>query len=267
MTIKGTKYKRYTEVQLLEAIKMKSEGISCCEISRRLGVNRSLVSLWVRGKCRPSVMSEFAAKAGHEEMSEAKAYILGVMCGDGSIWKNKNGGDSVGLDVKDEDFAEAFARAICDVYGFDAKVTKQIHANLMQGFVYRVRLGIKSVCDDLMRLSPAGYGTVGWRVPKCVASARSEERGAFLRGFFDSEGYAGKQTQACSTNEAGLLEVASLLATLGIRTTYASQATVGKSVLHKILISASSRRLFLEKVGFSIKRKQEALRAIVEAGE
>ena len=121
--------------------------------------------------------------------------------------------------------------------------------------VVRATYVSKEICADLKRYGL--FGTYEWKVPQKILKSKNKKiKAMFLKGFFDSEGSVDKcsVTIGALNNNGGLDGVKQLLQDLGIR------STIGMK--HIPILRVTSRHymnLFLNKVGFSIKRKQEKL--------
>ena len=263
---------RYTEMQYVEAKRMHAEGHSLREIARRLDVSdHKIVAKWVSGRGKPACMvstldyhNAFVPREGYEGLTTTKAYLLGCVCGDASLWLNRKA-RYVGICVTDRDFAEAFASALNEVYGSSAVVSRRDAERCRNGYTYNVQLGSRLVCDDIDRWLEGRHRTDEWRVPKCIREGSAELKCAFLRGFFDSEGTASRRANesfcvaAFSSNKPGIDDVLSLLASLGIAASlWTMKASEGKLHFAASILTRSFRD-FHNKVGFTIARKQQAL--------
>lgn len=182
------------------------------------------------------------------------AYLSGVVHGDGWVTQD------IGLRVADEDFAAAFADALAAAFG----------------------------CRARPRRDERGYwlvrttnGTGRFDGLRAFEAATDAERGAWLRGLFDSEGNATlrplpavsvnsfeRRVAIYSTATATLGRAASYLASLGIRTvqtaTRNSAGHKGTKIVYQLRVRASREhyRRFAELVGSSIGRKRAVLNAI-----
>ena len=268
----GTKQNRYTDMHVAEAKRLRAEeNLSVRQIAIRLGVPcPKVVKAWLDGTKPNGVRSTsdyagaFKPRAGFEALTVDKSYVLGVLCGDGSVWTHECGSRYLGLCVTDRDFAEAFSRAVNATFGAETKVAERVKKQCRAGKVYVVQHGSRLVVEDLERYFTAGCKTETWRVPGAVRGADEATRAAFLRGFFDSEGgLSGTgQVMAWSTNPYGVADVIALLDSVGVpaRSSLCKKLPPRKDCYAIIVASASNRR-FLDLVGFSIQRKQAALRA------
>jgi len=189
-------------------------------------------------------------KTGFERMSTEKAYVLGVLCGDGYAW-----GSRVSLEIrKDEEFIREFVRCLEAVYG-----PQPAHSYYKPKRTFKFEANKELMGKDLMRYGP--FFTREWEVPRGVARKR-EWYVAFLRGFFDSEGSVGKYSiSALSANHMGLRQVGGLLGKLGIKTRlYRTREYLTLYVIHR-----KNLLMYYQMVGFTILRKIEKLRGVVKA--
>jgi intein-encoded DNA endonuclease-like protein len=199
-------------------------------------------------------------------LTEAKAYILGVLCGDGwSYYNNVSPKQTyqVGLDATDKDFVNKFSNCLYIVYGLNAKRTKRKKRNAKWQIIFVSRICSKKVCDDL--LSYGVFKTKIWRIPKVIFNSKSSIQCSFLKGFFDSEGSVSKNDKritGTSSNFEGLSDVKKLLTMLNID----SRITISRSIYYNLNITGRrSIEKFLSLISFSIKRKSKRLKALVKS--
>ena len=120
-------------------------------------------------------------------LTQEKAYILGVLCGNGWIASSKRR-YRIGLSVKDKDFAIRFAKSLKESYGIECTIRKCVPKNKNWNVQYAVDLNSKLACEDI--LSYGIFNTTDWRVPKQILGSNDNKViGYFLRGFYDSEGH------------------------------------------------------------------------------
>jgi intein-encoded DNA endonuclease-like protein len=195
------------------------------------------------------------------KLTPAKAYLLGILAGDGYIAKNEGSSRTVGLAATDKEFVKAFASFLKRVYRECVKVAK--YANITSERakpVYRAELHSTEIAKDLYSYG-VSFARDEWRIPEAIVRARPNVKGAYLRGFFDSEGtvYAGRRSRkyiaAFSTNPAGLGGVERILRSLGIQCRVRFERDC-----YKLLISGRRNlRRFAELVNFTIRRKKRKL--------
>lgn len=205
-------------------------------------------------------------------MSKEKAYLLGVLVGDGYMTKSKTKYKHflhrVSLKVKDKDFAETFANYGEMIYGIKPTI---YHYKL-----YEVNFISKNIFLDIKKYGK--FGTKEWRVPTDVKT-KNEFKCMFLKGFFDSEGSVGyyekynlRALNCCSSNLVGLLEVQNLLTSLGItskiKSGYSSPKSFKVILMHYLHIYGKENfKKYNQLIGFSIKRKQEKLKQLLQSYE
>ena len=205
-------------------------------------------------------------------MNPTKAYIIGVLCGDGCLYlgkKVKHGPNSYDPKVKlsstDQDFVEAFRKSLLEAYNYHASINRgKPTLRRKNGKIYNCKpVFTCCACTWMIYKDLARYGnfrTYTWRVPEEIKNNNEKIIGMFLRGFFDSEGSiafnkkAGN-LRASTKNKEGMLEISALLHQLGMVNTV-RPTKKGETVV-RVLLQYS--KIFLLKVGFSIKRKQKIL--------
>lgn len=200
-------------------------------------------------------------------LSKDKAYILGVLCGDGWIYyQNKSPKQTyqVGLNAIDKDFVYQFKDSLYKVYKIssDIKVRDRRKPNWNRQF--EIKICSKNVCDDL--LSFGNFKTSSWRIPQAIFESQPKVKAAFIKGFFDSEGYVSKKDRrvvGVSTNFDGLSEVSQLLKSLDIESRIKTDSI--KSCYYLSITGRKCIERFLKLVDFSIKRKSLLLEKLVNS--
>lgn len=185
-------------------------------------------------------------------LSPEKAYILGVLCGDGHINKK-----AIRFEIrKDEEFIKKFSKCFKEVYGLKFNYNYYKKRN---SFVLYVSPEI--ICKDLL-----GYGKFGcfeWKIPKKIKESDDTNIICnFLRGIYDSEGCVTKSSIIMSSsNEKGIKGVKFLLKRLGIK----SKIGITKKGHYILWIFRKERfKIFRDKIGLTIKRKQDKLNEILK---
>ncbi|MFH1425299.1 MAG: LAGLIDADG family homing endonuclease [archaeon] len=186
-------------------------------------------------------------------MSPAKAYILGVLCGDGHINPK-----FVRFEIRnDEEFMQEFLKCLENVYGLKYRFRYYKPRNSLVATV-----SSQIICSDLLRYS--NFGVKNWKVPdKIMESSVEEIISPYVRGVFDSEGCVGKSTISISSIcEGGLNQIKLLLRKLGIES---KVRPVNDGRYYVLYIFRKQRfKIFRGKVGFTIKRKQEKLDEVLK---
>lgn len=185
-------------------------------------------------------------------LSSEKAYILGVLCGDGHINPS-----SIRFEIKfDEEFIKRFSQCFDMVYGlyFPYKYYKK-----RDSFVLYVSSEI--ICEDLLKYGK--FGTLEWKVPEEILNCNDEKIiSNFLRGIYDSEGSVAKSAVTISSvSKKGIKGISYLLKKLGIK----NKIRLYRKKYYTLYIFRKERfKIYREKIGFTIKRKQERLNEMLK---
>lgn len=275
---KNIKKRRYT-VNSLEVYKAaislrKEKGFGTEKILRHFkttGLNTSPRSIdgWIYNNKEPflqKIVSQI--KVQSKNLTPEKAYVLGVLCGDGYI----STGYRIGLKVIDKEFAEYFKNCLENVYGIKCSITERIikptNFCVYPKNMFVISLVSKLAVEDLQRDCNHSFKTREWRVPEQIKESSKDIQSAFIRGFVDSEGCVkfrkgrGEVTM-WSINKEGLNEIYEILVNIfGLWATFGSRFS--DNTIHYIGISNyNSLNLFCEEIGFTIKRKQDLLKQLV----
>ena len=240
--------------------------ISSFLFKKGIFVSKSVVSRWIyrNGKPFDEILINKIPKSSNL-LTDDKAYILGVLCGDGYIRISKNS-YLVGLDVCDEDFADEFRRCLNSVY--ELLPSKSNCYSRITNFTnnakprYRINLTSKLVVQDLLRYS-SSFKTKEWQIPEEILMSDLKIKSAFLRGLFDSEGTirlkkkGSAYLQLCSGHGTSLTDVKNILE---------KDFQIFMKVKYNqnfVTILYTERYLhiknFFDRIDFTIKRKKYAL--------
>ncbi|MFH1978241.1 MAG: LAGLIDADG family homing endonuclease [Candidatus Aenigmatarchaeota archaeon] len=199
------------------------------------------------------------------KMTEEKAYILGVIVGDGWLHKTKNDSYQIGLQAIDMDFVYEFIRCFEKVYELKPKVTLIEEKTPNWNDKLQARICSKNIFNDIM-----SYGNVGkyeWTVPKIVFNSPENIKCAFLKGFFDSEGCVDKSKKIITNSVSlGLYDIKSLLVSMDIRSNIIKITKVkgNRKMRYDLNITGRSYiELYAQRIGFSIKRKERKLEILL----
>jgi intein-encoded DNA endonuclease-like protein len=157
------------------------------EVWRRYGarISKSHISYWLRGIHSP-YNGRRIPSLELLKPSEELAYVIGVKVGDGYVGKKsrvRKGYNDVmiGLEAKDREFVEEFARCLAKVLG-----RKQIGPRFRDGVgKYVVEVGSKTLYELLRK--PVDLDRLKKYIEHCERCVA-----AFIRGFADSEGSVDK---------------------------------------------------------------------------
>lgn len=260
--------------------KLYKEGKSTHLIAKRFGISHSTVIYHLHKKDvklrTKKEAVKLALKTGRlkvrkhniprssKKLTPEKAYIIGVLCGDGWIWySKKHKSYQIGLEATDEEFVEEFKRCLTKV--FKKKLTKRKIKRKRKEWQnkYRVKLCSKMACEDLI-----SYGSTfkkdTWIVPKEIKISPMNIQARFLMGFFDSEGSVDidyNRILATSSNLSGLREVGLLLKNFGLR--YKIIPKSNRSVFSLRIQDRISVEKFQRNIGFIIERKKRRVDVLV----
>lgn len=249
-------------------LELRREGLSysriIAEVERLFGVrlSKSHISGWVRGSNHPYGSVRALDTTSRPEL----AYVIGVTLGDASM-SVSHYNYMIKLRVIDNEFAEEFARCL-SVILLRGSPKVRWHAK-----THAWHTELSSLLLRLFLLQP--LSKLGETIRHCDAC-----KGAFLKGFFDSEGsVSGRELKASNGNLESLRLVCDVLSSLGVYTTGPHILRKGgRLVLIKgrfyhqnrdqygIRVRTASLGIFQKKVGFSIHRKSDALSLALGSG-
>jgi len=255
-------------------IELRQQGRSYNEIraaiKEEFGIvlSKSQISYWTRGIHSP-YNGRRIPSLELLEPSEDLAYVIGVLCGDGSAWEKSRVRKGyrrvvIYLEAKDKEFVEEFAIRIGRVLNRPPPRVK-----VKSTGYYYVEVESRTLYELMKR--PIDIKKIRRFVEHCERCMAM-----FLRGFFDSEGSVNKHGYilAYNSNYELLVYVQELLKRFGIETRgpylRTKQGTPfynplrGKVYVHKrdvyvLYVRGSNGYEFYKYIGFTIRRKQERL--------
>ncbi len=194
------------------------------------------------------------------EMSPALAYLWGVMRGDGCAYVSNSW--FLRLEAKDEDFVREFHKSINIVEPNCSPCTY-----LTKRGYWQCAVGNKSLYHAYINFDAS-----------TMLNATDKEKIMFIKGFYDSEGsvyaVAPRAIYCTNTNPDMLILIQKLLTSLGI---YSSLHELYKSKpvtrwrkphyqkqYHLMIHGRWNIIPFCDKIGFTIKRKQERLMSLCD---
>jgi stage V sporulation protein R len=178
--------------------------------------------------------------------------FLGYLVGDGHISKVKR---HAGLTTGDEAQAVAFHQLAHELFAVTASM--ELDENR-----WRVLLHSRHLIDFLVEVFGMTHGPSASekRIPDAVLRSPEPVVRAFLRAYFDCDGYAGEQGVILSTTSPTLAEqVQLLLLNYGIL----SRKRLQNDGCYHVHVMGASAKVFAERIGFGLDRKQRALDAYV----
>ncbi len=185
-------------------------------------------------------------------MEERLAAFLGYLTGDGHISEVKR---VIGLTTGDESQADHFARLTEELFGIAPR-------KKWDQTKWRILFSSGHVADFLKHLGmKTGVCARLKEVPDVILRSPKSVVGAFLRAYYDCDGYAGSQGVILSTSSTEMSKtVQLLLLNFGIL----SRRRRNKDGCWHVHTMGKSAAVFLKEIGFGLERKQAALRDYVE---
>jgi len=250
------------------------QGLSSRKVGEKLNIShvRVLKILENENIKRRTIIKTITNK-NFKKLTKHRAYIFGVMCGDGCIHLGKGRKKNweyqiynINLSVKDKDFIDKFVNSIKKTYGIVPLLyyKERNKINPKWSNIWIAKISRKEVYNDLSNYQ---FGTKNWRVPiEVINSSNDNIISSFLKGYYDSEGSVliGPRSFSISIhsiNYSGLNEVKLLLKKLGINSSkMMTDKRYFNHVFHFAICNKNDIKTFLNKVGFSIKRKYKKIK-------
>lgn len=240
---------------------MYSQIIKRVENQQSVRLRKSHVSGWINGKHKPFGY----VRAFNAVPTPELAYIIGVRLGDASMSVSKSYNYKIKLRVIDKEFAQEFSQCLSFVLGRSPPRVKwhekthswhtELSSLLLQNFLRRPLDELKQTIEHN---------------DACAA--------AFLRGFFDSEGWVYRfQLGVVNTDKILLLYVSHLLESrFDIHVGPPRVTSKGGRIVmikgkfynankdcYNVPVSRYSLAAYQERVGFTMLRKQQRLIAAI----
>lgn len=164
------------------------------------------------------------------DLTADKAWLLGLIAGDGHVRIRADGSSSVDIACgPDEQLARCAAEVIERVYAVPSNVSWDDQAKYDKVGCWHLLCTRKAVCMDLLSL--ASFGLYSWTVPRDVKRGTRAIRCAWVSGYFDAEGSAileperagggrSRRISAASVNKTAMDDVRDLLVGLGYDVSY-----------------------------------------------
>lgn len=173
--------------------------------------------------------------------------FLGYLIGDGHISQTNR---EIGLTTGDDEQAERFAILAGKLFGVDASVKRD-------GNRWRVRLYSQTLIDLLLTLGlTSGPSALQKTIPALVLRSPKAVVSAFLRAYFDCDGYAGEQGVILSTASEELSKQTQLLL---LQFGILSRRRQQQDGCWHVHVAGASVQPFAREIGYGLTRKQEAV--------
>ena len=187
-------------------------------------------------------------------LNEEVAWLLGYFIGDGN--RTKSG---ICLTCGDEELATRLSETIRATLGLRVN---QFWSPTEAGGRWRVVVHSRELLKWLESLGINLKDKARQKkIPSSIQRSPKSVMSAFLRGYFDADGYAGPEGIRLSSSSDNLIRTAQIiLLNYGIL----SRQRQHLYDIKQLEIAGASAAVFLHEIGFSLERKQEALRQYVE---
>ena len=187
-------------------------------------------------------------------LEEPLAHLLGYFVGDGNVTKS-----GICLTCADADYACRLTKLVECVLGIPATLREDHTAT---GARWRVEVHSRELLGLLETLGiDLTAKAREKRIPDAILRSPREVVAAFLRGYFDADGYAGKSGVILSTASQELAQTVQIvLLNFGILSTQRRQA---KEIINLTITGASAAK-FQKAIGFDLERKRQALDTYVQ---
>lgn len=108
------------------------------------------------------------------------AYVLGFFAADGYVTINKRGGHFLCIQITDKELLEKIKK----VMQSEHKIGIRLPRKKEEKIIYRIQIGSKAMCNDLLKLGFSERKTKSMAVPNVPNKYFSD----FVRGYFDGDG-------------------------------------------------------------------------------
>jgi len=255
-----------------DVVRLYKSGLSSRKVGGMLNISHARVLKILRSEdiSRRPVIKPII-NPSHKELTPSRAYLFGVMCGDGCIFSGREYKKKwsymshiVHLSVKDKDFLDEFVKNFQEVYGISPSVYYRDRKNKKWSNIWIARINRKLVYEDLAQYNFSNM----WVVPDEIIESKDKRIiCSFLRGVYDSEGSVmiGPRSATisfCSTNERGIKQIRKLISKVGIeisRIMENNNSLIKKPCYYFYITHSKNYLIFLREIGFSIKRKEDKL--------
>lgn len=277
--ISKRKLMRWSGVQkgALESLRLK--GLSAGEIALEMGVRASQVNYKL---CREGLTGDGQRDAirlksmravGALRVEETQraivgagysfGYVLGVLRGDGSIWKGKCGGHVLRLRVRDEAFADKFFECLRSICPDGIRISRSFRVFHQKESEIRTPDSVHTMTARTVtfhEVTCSNPGVVGLldKHRRSPEKCDTETVRGFIDGLWDSEGFFIKTRgyAGLKMKDHGLVRwMSGQLATLGVEN---KVYTTKSGYLSRVSVHRKSAvKKFCEVVKFSIPQKEE----------
>jgi len=192
-----------------------------------------------------------------------KARLCGFLAGDGSIMVRKDNNRKMHYVLRffpdHESLIKPFIESLFEIYNKKPIIKKDYRCNGLICYS-------KVVVQDLLNITK--FGVLKWQVPFKILKDRKSKI-EWLRAFFDSEGYVGKNHIKIQTvNKRGMNDIEKLLADFDIKSKRYVYHPKNKNwhIVYILIIGSKSEQMkFLNTIGFNHQIKLNKLKKMLES--
>ena len=198
-------------------------------------------------------------KKGSSKLTVEKARLIAHLIGDGAHYRFRH--DYVlKYEVKDEESLQQFNDDLIKVYGLKPSWVPN-PSGITGELINSVRLRSKLAFEDLLRY--ATYFSKDWKLKSFILNASLKLKKEFLRALFDDEGSVRSKyaVSLYSINKKGLTQIKKMLKEFGIESKFEKGFGARRNVY---AVSIKDLRLFKDKIGFNLVRKQQKLEEYIK---
>ena len=194
------------------------------------------------------------------EMTVHLAELLGVITGDGTLGTKRSSNNIL---VAIHKPLEDYKKHVANLFEKSLGIVPAIHKK-------KKSIDNVVVCS---KLAVDFFDTIGFkkgctyktkRVPWSIWQSSNEFRAAYLRGFFDTDGYCGKYLSASCFSDELASDIQLLLLEMGIRSKYKRVINKNNNIAIITIKGKRNIRLFQKLIGFSLGYKSERLQKLSE---
>lgn len=231
-----------------KVISLKKNGLGYVRASKILDVSKWTLANWMIRNQNPLGNINLADLKPSLDLS----YILGVMQGDGSVFKTNKKSYRISLACKDMDFMKFYLKCLRKVLKRKYPFWKE------RDNFYKTQSSSKELYEYLIS---ERWVKVAEILPK-----------QFIRGFFDSEGWVdinSKRVCAANSNLEIIVFTNVLLKRCGIKTQKIQKRDFKKyKTMYEIRFAGKNNlEIFQKNIGFSILRKNQRLKELLSKYE
>lgn len=257
----------------------KQSGRTYEQIARRIGISRNhLRNVIGPRSCRQSfradVLRHLCQELGRDGDAFIKAHarglrgpnpsvafyeVLGYLVADGCF-----AGDHLEVADKDRENLRIYSEKFAEAFGEAGRIQPGPHRN------FALRVWSLPLGRFLKQILGAGFAVSRSRaIPEFIFALPTEKRAAFVRGFFDGEGWVGDhQVCAVSSSAQLIVGIQILLASVGVEGRISKVSVgakaFGQGTYYSLIVSDT--KTFAERVGFCAPAKAARLSELRTSG-